>query len=134
MIYNSGFRFAKKMFTPTPGKLMSFGLVVFLMFIFPTYPTATWYDSERTSHDQSSFFYSNQPLILVLDMEYEWVEFVGPTYLCMESPNTVTYSADPAYLPYYAPFFILAYALSCYFMERIKWPRYDRKMIGMKTV
>ena len=132
MIVNRGLAFAKKLLRPTPGKLIIFGIVVFLMFMLPTYPVkvVNLY-SNYTGSGTSNVYYSNEPLALVIMLDYEWVEGISGWY----GPITeVHYTADPGYLTAYYPFFILAYAFSCYFMERIKWPRYSKKMAGLKPI
>ena len=135
MIYNRGFRFAKKMFTPTPGKIIFFAVLVFFIFMLPIYSVKVLDESLDSFGNSSSseFYYSNEPLALVLLLDYEWVEI---NYACPScGPFTeIHHSADPGFIPAYYFLFIFAYGFSCYLTERARWQWKGRFTPYIKSV
>ena len=125
--------FVENILKPTPGKVIIFAVLAFLIFIIPLYPvemTVTKHDKWNGTSTRTYLF--DESLALILVRGFEWTE-VGyfftdisyhpsPSVRCGYLPlATMEFTADPNFMPFYSFLFLFAYAFSGYITERTKW-------------
>ena len=124
----------REVIKPSRLKVIVFIILIMVIFLVPTYPTATEEHRDLNGAFQIVNKTTLQPLAKVLYFNFEWIETIrfggmAPAMVGIWLGSTYYHQADPIFLTLYIPLFILLYIGGCFIAEYMKYNRKTRKGI-----